>query len=616
MIELRGQTSLEFNLSDVVACRELSSFLELKGLESPYVGFGQVWTDVESGVEVDFRKIDDCCELARASVRCERQYLGLIESARLEYLGGCSDKSVGWVEFERELCRTDLYYLCKFVLGYGDLTFHLHYFMARTMEGLREGCRELREFPRDTFKSTIMGIGFCVQLILRNPAVTILYKSNSKDNAGKKISEAKSHFVKTDKLTTLFPEHVPRTKRDEGSGSEWRTPASKAVQQERTLTAAGVGTRKTSQHFDWIIGDDFWDEHSVTSPDVMEKTRRDMAGLQFLLKPNCSGGIVFLGTPYAHDDPTKDLLEDPSYRTVMVGGIVNCARTLFPESHIFFVDRLYASWKTSPYVFGCQILLHPSREDSRFKREWLIYEKFNNVKRLVREGKLTYRCMILVDAAVDDKKTSDNVAIGVVLARSDGKYHLVDGVLQRLNPDAFIKTVCGYWDKYSPEFVVRQKTSLETTLQTFFNQENKRRSRKGKGRVRFHAYSLHGREKKQRITVSLQPRFAKGQIVLDPGLPDLEAIEKQYLEHPNTKQDDWLDMLSVLDDQIVSRIPTLREVPSLPGGEIIPLTEEDVATQEMEGRRERARRGLAKLYGKAILNSSDVRRRVGRVVAK
>ena len=505
-----------------------------------------------------FAEVANIRRLRRYSDFCERDYLLRIQEMRDKFVAARVESGASPEEarrfFYRRLCQRDLYYLSKFVLGYDKLRFHLHKGMCDSVNDLPPGYRGLREFPRDAFKTTCMSISFMVQQVIRNPNVRILLKSNAEGNASKKLSEAKNHFTKEEsRLLKLFPEFAPKNEKDKGSGTYWKCPAATSVQEDGTLCASGVGSSKVSQHFDIIIGDDFWDEKSVTSLETSTKTNKELDGLEYLLVSPAAGIILFIGTRFSHDDPTSRLLGDERYHCIIVSGILPNGREVFPES--MPISMYLSQARSSLYVFSCQVMLNPTTEDSGFRREWFRYLPFSEIKRDKTAGRLNYRTVIVTDAAVDGKSTSDNVMIGVILVDSFKRRTLVECVREKMEPSVFINTLCNYWDKWQPEFVVRQKTALETTLQSFFRERNRQRLEAGKSAVRFYDYSLAKREKKRRITAALQPLFQEGVLYFDPGLQYLEEIERECLEHPNSKNDDMLDGLAMLDDPVVSRIP-------------------------------------------------------------
>ena len=581
---------------------EIEAFVEQWRPQLLYQNFRQVWKDTETGELIDFSKIADLEELHKKNARAELQYYQKIDAARTEWASKfpAGQQSEALASFEREMCKADPYYLGKNWLGYRDAVFHLHYFMANTVspERVQEGYRGLREFARDCYKTTFMAVTFAVQRIIRNPDVTILYKSNAAENAAKKVTEIKNHFIKNEQFTALFPEHKPRRVAEEGSGSTWRTPCRKKVQAENTLTAAGVGSAKggTSQHYDIIIGDDFWDERSVTSPEKVADVKKDMAGIEYLLASPKRGIILYIGTRFAHDDPTTSLLKMREYECVIVSGLLACGRSVFPESLSLekFIDQ-----SQEPYVFSCQVILNPTEASRGFRRDWFRYQTWSECQALVRDGQRNYRKVILTDAAGDDKKGSDPVAIIVVACDDSGNFNVIDYLEEQLAPSDFVDRLFQLWDRWHPEFIVRQKTLLETTIMSFMDRANRARGDEGKSMLRFHHYSLGKREKKQRITAALQPLFSHGRVIFDPNIPDIHKLEQALLEHPRSGNDNGPDALSLLDDPAVSA-PANALCKKAEPEDDSPIGVLEGASIEMNYRREAARRAFEIMRNKGL----------------
>lgn len=479
------------------------------------------------------------------------------------------------MEAERRLCQLELYYLVKYGMGYDLCVFHLHKGMCDTMipvsiplryvepltgrpvvdaRGCVAGHRGMGQWPRDTYKSTCRTVGFQVQQVVRDANVRILLKSNAEPNASKKMVEARNHFEKNRYLCGLFPEHVIRTVKDRGTGMWWKTPASTAVQEDGTFVAAGVGSGKASQHFNIVLGDDFWDEKSVTSAEQSSKTKRDLDLLEYLLASPAQGKIELTGTRFAYDDPTDGIRKSGRFRCVIVSGVMPNGRSVFPESLPLRV--MYGQSQQNLNVFSCQVMLNPTTKDQGFKEEWFRYMTWAALQEGERGKKLRMRKVILVDASVDDKESGDPVAVVVVVIDSKGRFTVVDGVEDFMEPSMFVRTVCNMWDKWHPHLVGRQKTALETTLMSFFREENRRRQKEGLPDLRFYDYSLGKRHKKQRITASLQPRLMAGGLYLDPGTRICDQIKGELLKHPNTQEDHLIDALSMIDDPVLAAIPS------------------------------------------------------------
>lgn len=561
-----------------VTAEELEAWRQGEVLEmATRQNFPQIWRDPDTGRYIDFAAIVDEDQLKRVSDQQEDKYLQKISEKRQRLVSDQSSATQQEAvrQFERSMSQLDLYYLTKYVIGaYPDLVFHFHYFMCESIAHPPPGNRSLHEFPRDAYKSTVLVIGDNVQLIINNPNSRILIKSNAQDNAGSKLTETKNAFI-IDRpnlepgseeyqrchpyhagclsLKEQFPEHVPKTVAQQGSGSAWTTPAKTSAHAEATITAAGVGTSKTSQHYDIIKGDDFWDEKSVTSPEVMSKARGEMNRLEYLLASPAQGRIEYTGTRFAHDDPTTDLQKDPTFKVTICSGVTPEGRALFPENLPLW--HMYSKFCTQRYDFSCQIMLNPSDDSRGFSRDWIRYMRGSELREAYQNSKLNYQVRLLTDAATDDKSSSDEAAILAVAFDDTGRKVVLEAVEEKMQPSDFISELYRLGEKYRPEFVVRQKTAIETTIMSFINKEQQDRRQAGKMTLRFVDYSLRKREKKTRITAALQPSLQAGTLMFDPEMEKINELEQELVQHPNSQQDHLIDALAEIDDPVVSRIP-------------------------------------------------------------
>lgn len=572
-----------------------------KGLQ--YRGFSQVWRSPETGAVTDFATIADAAELAAASDRAEaeweRQVERLVAGRFTALRRECPGRSHEELEMRcrAEVATQDLYYLAKHVLGYGKLRFHLHYPMAMSVQDLPPGYRGLRQFCRDSYKTTVMGISKMIQVVLQDPEERCLFKSNAEGNAKNKVAEARAHFLNNRLFRLMFPGHVPQRKADEGSEGEFTTPARTMHQQEASFTAAGVGSSKTGQHYTFIFGDDFWDEKSVTSAEKTTTTMRELGGLQYMLASPAEGRILFIATRFAHDDPTPVLDTQHGYDCVIVSGILGCGRSILPEA--LPVLEMQRQAHSDGFQFSCQIILSPSTEALALPRFGRV--RYAELHRLELLGQLRTRKLILTDASGSRTKTSDEAAIETVMVDHTGRIVTIGSVCRKMSPSEFVDAVFEEADRWGADDLVVQKATVDTVIVSFIEDRNAARLKEGKRSIPIRRYSLGQEEKKRRITNALQPLLKKGLLYVDPDLPDAVELEREAQQHPNTARDHRLDALSALGD------PSIREAPSAPVAAVAaepfePPTKETVREEVQEFRRGMTRRAAAR----AELETSEV----------
>jgi hypothetical protein len=597
---------------------------------SLYTGFSQVWQtppllrstfpagppqDVHPYPEwlgsVDFAQIADVPTLLALSARAESEYMLNIEVERTRFVKeNCRDinsplERAQWIlYFDRELARADLFWLGKHVLAYEDMSMHLHYFMCRLVNDVPRGLHALFEFPRDCFKSTIFGIAKTVQQVLNNPNLTVLYISGSLDNAKKKTGEIRNHFTKNEALLRLFPEYRAPNKSAMGSEGEWSAPCRKNFQGEPTVKAAGITSKLASKHVDWMVMDDIWDEHSVTTPDVMAKTRSSFNRSEFLFKRTSLRVQLVIGTRFAQDDLTLDILGDgttnyPGRKLFknnchIVSGILPNGRSIFPEGFSFdwMMDYCNGGGGDSTrddgglYDFSCQIMLNPSLADKGFDENWFRALRFAEIQKAAAQGLLSYDTIILSDAAGSDNKGSDRDAIIVVCRDSFGRRTVVFSECQQRAPAAFVNRVFAVFDIYrATGGLVLQKAAIDTVVRSFIDERNVQRAAQGQPVLPVYGYSLHRQDKDERITHALQPLLQRGELYFDPDMEEHDDITKELKHHPASLEKHRIDALSELGDPKVRHCPSFDPAPP-PPKPYTPESREDMRAIQDLARRE------------------------------
>lgn len=223
------------------------------------------------------------------------------------------------VEKLRGLCQSDLYTLCKGVLGYKDVNGPTHgafcRFYDRPVPRALDGQparRRMGLMPRAHLKTTIATIGDSVRLALADPNdARILIGSETATQAEKILSEIKRHFEINELLRTLFPELVPP--RFSGASIQWSSDKASIVRSSvhgvPTWTARGVGAAVTGDHFTHIKCDDLIGFEALQSPAKMEEAKRWVAYIEPLLVSQHTDFIDFTGTRWSTNDLYGHVIE-------------------------------------------------------------------------------------------------------------------------------------------------------------------------------------------------------------------------------------------------------------------------------------------------------------------
>jgi hypothetical protein len=190
--------------------------------------------------------------------------------------------------------RESLYLFSKEACGYQDITKRTHGDTIRVLES--EGDRKLIVLPRGTFKSSLCSVAFPIWRLLKDSNIRILIDSEIYTNSKNFLREIKAH-LESPLLTKVYGVFKTSDNWNEG---EITISQRKKIRKEASITAGGVETEKTGQHYDLIICDDLNSPNNSKTPEARKKVIDHYKYLQAILEP--TGTMVVVGTRYADDD--------------------------------------------------------------------------------------------------------------------------------------------------------------------------------------------------------------------------------------------------------------------------------------------------------------------------
>jgi predicted phage terminase large subunit-like protein len=283
----------------------------------------------------------------------------------------------------RNLARTDLYFLLRFLLNRADVEHP--WILARCIEVQQNPDGYIDLWARGHYKSSLITFGKTIQDILASHGddplsswdgeeVTFGIFSHTRPIAKGFLRQIKHEFESNDWLRALFPDivwkspqaHAPKWSEDDGIILQ-----RKSNPKEATVEAWGVvDGQPTSRHYTRMVYDDVVTVESVNSPEMIRKTtERWEISLNLMAE---GGRRRAIGTRY-HDEDTYQAMIDrglatPRIHKATVDGTISGASVLLSE------EEMDEKRKLTAYVFSCQMLLDPiPAETAHFKREWVQY---------------------------------------------------------------------------------------------------------------------------------------------------------------------------------------------------------------------------------------------------
>lgn len=205
------------------------------------------------------------------------------------------------VEKIADAYRNDLFLTCQDLLEYRDITRYTHGSIIQALEAPTK--RKLICVPRGCFKSSIGVVGYSIWSLLRNPNLRILIDSEIYENSKNFIREIRGK-LELPRMVTLFGNFKSG---QWAEGSITIAQRSKILK-ESSVTASGVNTGKTGQHFDYIIMDDLNSPKNSETPEQRQKVINHYKMNTSILEPD--GTMVIIGTRYSSDDCIGFIMEN------------------------------------------------------------------------------------------------------------------------------------------------------------------------------------------------------------------------------------------------------------------------------------------------------------------
>ena len=219
------------------------------------------------------------------------------------------------IELRRELIaetyRNSLYATAKDLLAYQDINHYTHDPMIRALEAPTR--RKLIVTPRGCFKSSIGVVAYSIWSLVRDPNERILIDSELFENSKNFIREIRGR-LETDDLIKYFGIFKSKQWAEGSITIAQRTK----IYKEASVTAAGVGTAKTGQHYSIIIHDDMNSAKNSQTKEQREKVIAHYRLNTSILEPD--GTMVIIGTRYSADDLIGHVLDNEINREGLILG--------------------------------------------------------------------------------------------------------------------------------------------------------------------------------------------------------------------------------------------------------------------------------------------------------
>lgn len=488
-------------------------------------------------------------------------------------------------------CKTDLYYLCKYILGYDIVDPKTHGPLCQYMRVVLMGeeadqyefpsdygreeeegmpteeekkqllewlhkfhptsdgthtvedqmsydCRHLLALmPRGTLKSSIITIGFTIQKLLNDPNARILIDSETFTKSTAFLSEIKGHFEDNEKLRNIFysvyqcyPDD--NRKKDKWTDSAVNIAARTKRRKEESVSCGGIDALKTGMHYDVIIGDDLHSEKNTQNKDQIEQVKEHWKLLFPLLDPGKP--MVIVGTRWSYMDLYQYIIDEEAERFNFITRAAEAADgdLLWPSVlNRQELDRIRRSLQA--YHYSCQYMNNPvDDETAYFQRSMFSYVAWDRAK------DMPINWFVSIDPSF--KGPESDYAAFVCLGMDHQRELYVRAAMHfKLNYAEIVRLTFDWYEKYHPLRMAIETVAGQKNIQYMMHEEQKRRG-----------YWLplkeinHRSDSKEERIKALSPFYEFGRVHHVRESPGLADLEYELIHFPKGKHDDMIDALA------------------------------------------------------------------------
>lgn len=463
-------------------------------------------------------------------------------------------------------CKEDLYYLAKYILGYELMEPHVHQELCDYTTSLLPSHPNLPEttgqteglesqfdprnknllllMPRGTFKSSVVTIGFPLQMLLNEPDIRILLDSETFGKSKAFLSELKGHLEQNEKYRAIYhaihgvyPDSVDGVRRNKEllwTDSQIVVQARKRFRKEPTISCAGIDVTKNGMHYDLIICDDLHSEKNVTNKEQIDQVIDHWKLAYSLLDPGMP--MIVIGTRWHFSDLYQHILdtERDGFNILIKRAINHDGSLLFPErlTEKFLED---VKRKQGTSIFSKQYLNEPvDDENATFKRSNMIRKPWAEVK------DLPINWYMSVDPSYEGEY-SDYTAM--IIAGMDHQRQLYVRHLLRakMTYADIIQNMFDLWGRFKPKMILLETLGAQKSIMYELNNQQKL---KGTW-LPIQEIRQRPTAKEERIR-ALAPFYEFHRIFHIKECPQLDDLEYELSTFPSGKHDDMIDALSTI----------------------------------------------------------------------
>lgn len=396
--------------------------------------------------------------------------------------------------------------------------------------------------PRGTLKTSLVTIGLTLQFFLNYSEERVLIDSETVTKASSFLAEIKGHMEGNDLYRNIFYSvwgtmPVPKNKNARWSNSALELPHRKKARKEASIEVAGVDVTKNGMHYDLIIFDDLHSEINTQTKEQIEKVINHFKLSYSLLDPGCP--VVVIGTRWSYTDLYQYIIDE---RKKTFNFITRSAKAA--DGSLLYPSRLTDEFLQEQregqgsYIFSCQYMNDPvDAETAKFKREW-----FAGISKpwIEIEG-IPINWYLTIDPG-GDGPNSDYAAFVVSGMDYQSQLYVRYIVKAKMSNAQIVLKTFELYRKFQPRYVVvetlaSQGKSIEYTYKEKMKELNFWLP------IRY----IKGRNKhKEERILTLAPKYEFGQVYHVKECPQIGELVDELVHFPKAKFDDVSDAFSTV----------------------------------------------------------------------
>ncbi len=426
----------------------------------------------------------------------------------------------------KEKAEKDVLYFFK--------TYLPHYFDSEFADFHRElvSLLETREtpvvvaIPRGHGKTTFCTFGYPIHQVLFKKRHYIILISETLDQAKEFLLPIKLEF-----------EHNERIKQDFGEVRITKWTEDEIIVNDIKIKALGAGQKIRGRKYrqyrpDLIVVDDIENDESVKNEKrTIKKYRWILEAVYPAMGKNAS--LFVVGNVISKKSVISRLLQHPFWKKIKYSAIKKDGTPLWPaEYSLERLERIKANIGT--FAFNKEYLNEPEDEESAFRRTWIRYFNFEEIK---DRNLLFYGAC---DPSLGSGEIHDYKAFVVIGVDRTGIIYVVDAWIRKASIDSMLDV---FYDKYSEWKLIQIALETQAFQEILLREFDSKAKEKG-----FHLPIRgikHSVSKVARIQ-RLSPLVERGKIRFLKDHTDIELLVDQLVNFPSdTLGDDGPDALEM-----------------------------------------------------------------------